>query len=813
MVELLSPAGDFECVKAAVQNGADSIYFGASSFSARAYAHNFDDNMLAKTINYCKTRLVKTNLAINILLKDDECLEALELAKKAYSLGIDAIIVQDLGFAKKLIDTFPNLDIHASTQLSIHNLQGAIEAKELGFKRVVLSRELSIAEIEYICKNVDIEVECFIHGALCVSYSGQCLFSSLIGGRSGNRGKCAGTCRMKYDLIDEENTNIDNGYLLSTKDLCSLEYIKELINAGVTCFKIEGRMKSFEYVSTVTRIYRKYIDLANSKENYMINENDKKDLMQVFNRGGGCTGHLDTKPNLNLIYKQKPNHMGLPLGIVEKYNSQKGYITLKTSEKIDTLDSIALEHETGLYTISELMQQEKNIKSSKPGNVITIGRMKGNINLGDKVFKMVSKRLTNEATKSISYENIKIPFNISMIIKHDEPVRVTVTNSDKSNLYSNINIDIVSNIIPIEAQKRPVTRESIIISMNKTTDTPFVFSNFDISLDDNVFIPKISMLNALRREIIEKIKEHIIFNSAHNIDDIKFNNKALNFTSSKPLIKNEDTNISVLLNILDTKANYTKLIGIDNLYIPLKYFMNNKYVKTLETLTNKFNVYIYFPTIIKSNFRNIFYEHLENALKKYIIHGLVLSNISNIHTLTELKNAGIDLSNLKIVSNYTFNIFNKRSIEILNGIKLDRFTYSPEIDKPTLIDLSNTNFIEDELIVYGKAPVLNMSYCPLGKSNKCHPSCDRKCLDGHKYYLKDKLNLNFLVIPDNIQTVTTVYNSKITSISINDFNVSSARIDILYETIDEINTIVSTVKSGDRLVGSKYTNANLNRII
>ena len=189
MVELLSPAGDFECVKAAVQNGANSIYFGANAFSARAFAHNFNESMIEKAIKYCKTRLVKTNLAINTLLKDNEYLEALELAKKAYCLGIDAIIVQDLGFAKKLINTFPDLDIHASTQLSIHNLQGAIEAKELGFKRVVLSRELSISEIEYICKNVDIEIECFIHGALCVSYSGQCLFSSLIGGRSGNRRK------------------------------------------------------------------------------------------------------------------------------------------------------------------------------------------------------------------------------------------------------------------------------------------------------------------------------------------------------------------------------------------------------------------------------------------------------------------------------------------------------------------------------------------------------------------------------------------------------------------------------------------------
>lgn len=193
MIELLSPVGDFECLKAAVQNGADSVYFGSSSFSARAFANNFDLENLKKAIKYAKLRGVKTNLTLNTLIKDSEFSDAYELAKKAYEFGIDAIIVQDLGLAKKLITDFPDLAIHGSTQMTIHNLNGVLELQKLGFKRVVLSRELSIDEIEYIRKNTDIELECFIHGALCVSYSGQCLFSSMVGGRSGNRGKCART--------------------------------------------------------------------------------------------------------------------------------------------------------------------------------------------------------------------------------------------------------------------------------------------------------------------------------------------------------------------------------------------------------------------------------------------------------------------------------------------------------------------------------------------------------------------------------------------------------------------------------------------
>lgn len=367
MVELLSPVGNFESLKAAVQNGADCVYFGANSFSARAFAENFDSNTLKEAIKYAKLRGVKTNLTLNTLIKDNELADAFDLAKKAYEFGIDAIIVQDLGLAKLLIKSFPDLAIHGSTQMSVHNLEGVLELQKLGFKRVVLSRELSLDEIEYICKNSQIEIECFVHGALCISYSGQCLFSSMVGGRSGNRGKCAQSCRLPYDLL-ENDKKIDTGYLLSTRDLCSLKFLPKLISCGVTSFKIEGRMKSSEYVATVTRIYRKYIDLANSciesnkLEEYNISSNDEKELMQVFNRGNFSNGHLESKENRNLIYKEKPNNMGLFLGTVQKYNPSKGYISVKLKEPMEIGDTISLQNETGTYTISELLYKNQNIK-------------------------------------------------------------------------------------------------------------------------------------------------------------------------------------------------------------------------------------------------------------------------------------------------------------------------------------------------------------------------------------------------------------------------------------------------------------------
>ena len=449
MVELLSPVGDFECLKAAVQNGADCVYFGATSFSARASASNFNLENLSQAIEYAKLRGVRTNLTLNTLIKDEEFEDAYNLAKKAYEFGIDAIIVQDLGLGLKLIKDFPDLAIHASTQMSVHNLQGVLKLQELGFKRVVLARELSAQEIEYICKNSNVEIECFIHGALCICYSGQCLFSSMIGGRSGNRGKCAQPCRLPYTLIDKEGSKIDNGYIISPKDLCGLEFIPFLIDAGVTSFKIEGRMKTPEYVAIVTKIYRKYIDLALSGNNFVIDDNDKKDLLQVFNRGLSSTGHLEKDANTNLIYKDKPNNMGLPLGIVQNYNKNKGYITLKLKESIKVGDTISLENENGTYTISELMKDNskklENIDIGKNGQTIVIGRMKGNIKLGDKVFKMSSRELNLSALESIKQENRKIPLTAKVTIKKGSPISIRVKSSTDINLYKDLDLTFYLN--------------------------------------------------------------------------------------------------------------------------------------------------------------------------------------------------------------------------------------------------------------------------------------------------------------------------------------------------------------------------------
>ena len=720
MIELLSPVGDFECLKAAVQNGADSVYFGANLFSARAFAHNFDEAELKKAIEYAKLRGVKTNLTLNTLIKDNEFDNAIKLASKAYEFGIDAIIIQDLGLAKKLIELFPDLPMHGSTQMTIHNLNGALKLQELGFKRVVLSRELSLTEIEYICKNTSIEIECFVHGALCISYSGQCLFSSMLGGRSGNRGKCAGPCRLPYKLIENDKA-IDSGYLLNTRDLCGLEFLPQLINAGVDCLKIEGRMKSPEYVATVTNIYRKYIDLAYSKNDFNINIEDKKTLLQAFNRGNFSSGHLDSSENRNLVFKEKPNNMGLFIGIIQKYNPNKGHITLKIQEKLNIGDTISVGNENGSYKISELMNKNTNLKETQVGQTVTIGRMKGNIKVGDKVYRLSSKELTTIAKESYKKEVKKTALNCTVSIKKNTPISINIKSYTKNGIYKNLDISCKLDYIPEIAQNRPLDKETIIKQISKTTDTPYYFKNINIDLDKNLFLPKISILNELRitalsnvenfaiSKIHRQLPESFVDYISKETDSTTLNNMR-NFNNTK-INSNATPKISLLLNVLHSDWNYNKLENIDSIYIPLKYFTSKKYSPVLKIISKKFDTYIYMPTIIKSNYENLFLANAEEAVEKYNIQGFVISNIGNLNLLHSLFN-NLD-EYYKVIANYTFNVYNSETVLELKKLGISSFTLSPELDKQTITSLCNYNYLQKELIVYGKVPLLNINYCLL----------------------------------------------------------------------------------------------------
>ena len=806
MVELLSPVGDMDCLKAAVQNGADCVYFGGPLFNARASASNFDREGLKEAIHYAKLRNVKINFTLNTLLKDDEFDDAVDLAKYVYSLGVDAIIVQDLGLAKYLIENFPDMAVHASTQMTAHNLQGVLALQNLGFKRVVLSREVALSEIEYICSHSKVEIETFIHGALCISYSGQCLISSAIGGRSGNRGRCAQACRLPYELL-RNNESIDKGYLLSPKDLCGLKFIPDLIKAGVNCFKIEGRMKPPEYVATVTRIYRKYINLALSDEPYEIDDYDFKQLMLAFNRGGFSDGNFNDEPNTQYVYKTKPNNMGLYIGNISKINSNHGLITFTTKEPIKIGDNISVEHEEHKYTVSELMANDQNIPEANPGSMITIGRIKGNLSLGDKIYKLSSNTLSKEIMGFIVNENKKIPLSCIATIKKGMPIALDVYSLDRENgSYFSMSSHKESELLPVDSINSPITSERISAQINKTNDTQFEFKSIKIILDDNTFIPKISVLNELRRDCIADLQEQAIKRFSRKTDNI--NNVDSIVNNNLDITKNNNKKISLLLNELNDSFDYNKIDNVDNIYIPLKFFLDKKFEKILKILTKHGNLYIYFPTIIKDNFRNLFFTNIDSYINDYNVKGLVISNISGIEFMVKYA------KKLDIISKYTLNVFNTYTINELKHLGINRVTLSPELDKYTLQKLANSSSLPTEFMVYGRLPLMNTGYCPIGSSNKCYPTCTMGCRDNNaKYYLKDRLGYKFRIIPDNMQTITTVYNSKITSIKHSEFNFSSVLISILDEDTYTINEIISNVKKDIPFSGEEYTNGNLNKTV
>lgn len=811
-VELLAPVGDWNCLKAAVQNGADAVYFGVEQFNARMYAANFNVEDMKQVIDYCKLRNVKTNLTLNTLLENCEFDNAVDLAKEAYKAGVDAIIVQDLGLAKYLIDNIPGLPIHASTQMTVHNLQGVLKLEKLGFDRVVLSRELSCEEIEYICKNCKVEIETFIHGALCICYSGQCLFSSVVGGRSGNRGKCAGPCRLPYELISEnaethERKSIDKGYLLSTKDLCGIAYLPRLIQAGVKCFKIEGRMKSPEYVATVTRIYRKYIDMVLNNDNFIIDEKDINDLMQVFNRGGFSDGHLDSKHNRNLIFPEKPSNMGIYLGTIKKYNSNKGHITLQLEEDLELGDSISVSNEASKYLVSELMIKNVNQKKVSANTEVTIGRMKGNIKVGDKVYRISSKALSDFAKASYdNCENKKIPLNCTVTIKKNTPISMEIStnkNTCYNELYSSIYVKEISNMIPIDALKTPISVERVVKQISKTTNTPFSFENITVLLDDGLYVPSISTLNELRRTALEKVEQEILSRAKRTLLDLsKKSKESITYT---PNVKNPE--ISVLFRQLDLDFDYTKLDKekITNIYISLELFISKKYSKIISYFSDNYNLYIYVPSIIKTNYKNIALSTIEQAVMIYNIKGFIVSNIGDFELLKKYS------KDYEFIGNYTLNVFNNNTMEEYRKLGLSRITLSRELNQELIKEmLANAN-LNTEMIVYGNLPLMASSYCFLGKTNKCYPNCGTNCKKNNKYYLKDRLGFNFRVVPNSIETVTLICNSKTLSISTKDLPVNFVRLDILDESINEINEAVDKAYNREKLEGLQYTNGNLYR--
>ena len=412
--------------------------------------------------------------------------------------------------------------------------------------------------------------------------------------------------------------------------------------------------------------------------------------------------------------------MGLYIGTVKRYNKTKGYITLELEDKIEVGDTIAIENRTGSYKISELMENGKNIKKTEIGQTITIGRIKTNIKNGYKIYRLVSKELSKKAKESYRDENRKVALNAIVTIKKKKPISIEITSCSNLELYKDLQITCNLDYIPEKAKTHPLDEETVIKQLSKTGTSPFYFKNIKVNMDNDVFIPKLSILNELRRNGLSNVGSIAQSRIVRHIPKVlletisKGENQTLSnmrdFVNTK-IDKKTKPKISVLLNILDENLDYSKLEHIDNIYIPLKYFTSKKYENSLKTISKKFDTYIYMPTIVKGNYKNLFLANAEDAVNKYNIQGFVISNICTVRLLNNL------FENLnkyfKIISNYTFNVFNSHTVLELKKLGVSKFTISPELDKKTIESLCNYNYLQKELIVYGKTPLLHMNYCVL----------------------------------------------------------------------------------------------------
>ena len=733
--ELLAPAGNFNSFKAAVNAGADAVYMGLEKFNARVMTNNFTIEEYINAIDYAHKRDVKVYLTLNTLLLDNEVKEAIQNVYELYKHGLDAVIIQDLGVAMLIHKIMPDLPLHASTQMSVYSLNQVRTLEELGFRRVVLARELSIEEIEEIVKNTKLEVEVFVHGALCVSFSGQCLMSALIGSRSANRGNCAGTCRKKYSLYRQDGKCIvSNRYIISKKDIYGIESVKKLIDIGVDSFKIEGRNKTPEYVAGVIREYRKVVD-GNAQD---INE---KHLLQLYNRSGKSLGYLKGVRYRKDISETSPKNTGLALGKV--LDVKKEYIKIKLDEDISLHDGIEIIDKSS--TIVTCIRDEKfNVinKECKKGSIVWIGDIKKS-SIGDEVFKTSDNSL-NSSLKEYYTNNLKrLEYKISVIIKKNANIQV-VFNNEKIEL----------DFIPEQSKTSALTEEKIKEAFRKTEDTSIRF-DLNINLDEGLFVP-VSVLNDLRKKTVEFVESKKIIR--REIKDIKEKiDKELIILASK---KCEDTSLKNILYVyrynkqMDYMEYYNKKYNahLDTLYINSYDFY--KYEDYIFKYINRCKIYLVIPNVTLKNETKYILENIERLIKKGI-YGIVIGNIGYIDLCTNLK----EKYNIKLIADYSLNITNVYTALALKKLGFDIVTPLFESDDIDILAISNTLPIE---LVEDYATVMTMRYCVISSlvmNSKDENICKKECLKNN-YYIVDEQNKRYDVVTDNLDCVVKLVRNK-----------------------------------------------------
>lgn len=658
--EVLSPAGDIENFRVAIKSGADAVYFGLNKFNARLKADNISLDNLQELVGYAHIKGVKTYVTINTLVSNSELKELVSMVGKCLECGVDAFIVQDYGVISVLKTMYPNIVLHGSTQLGVHNVRGARVAKELGLSRVVLSREVTLNDIKEIKKSVDIELEVFVQGAMCVCFSGNCYLSSLKFGASGNRGLCKQLCRLPYTLTNGKQKK--NGYMISPRDNCMLDYLQELCDIGVESFKIEGRLRRAGYVATATRVYRQAIDSIVSGSNFD-EVQAKTDLKKVFSRGEFINGYFDNKDIIDTRYN---SHMGEKIGSVVR------------CDKFKDLYKITLDINCELATGDGLKFIDNNVElfSLGVGNVDKIGNNvivygKNYVKSGAVVYRVLDANFENNVIDLSRKRQVKI--TAEFII--DKPIKLTATCGDYV-------VSAIGQVVQ-KAEKSPVSRDKIIENLSKWDKDIFEIEEIKfIELDDNVFVP-VSAINEVRRDLVEKLNKYITTLSySGSICECPKLSSIENVLDSMVIV---DENI----NIFKLKDEYSKFVLSPQLYsVSVVSDFYNKYKSMLE---GKFVINL--PIIAMSDDLKVIDEIVRFAKANDI--AIMINNIY-----------GLDYIQLGV------NIIAGTNMNIANGYAVASFKNMDVND----IVFSSEKWSSREVGTYklgsGRKVLMTMAHCP-----------------------------------------------------------------------------------------------------
>ena len=697
-----------EALRAAVQNGANAVYLGYDMFNARMGAQNFSADELQEAIVYCHVRGVQVHLTLNTLVSDREMARAAEVIRAAAVFGVDAFIVQDLGMVQLCKEIAPSVPIHASTQMSIHSLEGVVAAAELGCSRVVLARELPMEQIRHICRRSPVEIEVFVHGALCMCYSGQCYLSSVIGRRSGNRGQCAQPCRLPYGYGRFEATR----YPLSLKDICTLELIPDLIEAGIDSFKIEGRMKKPEYVAGVTSMYRKYVDLylRNGRDHFSVSDQDREMLMDLYNRGNSHTGYYLRQNGRDMLALDRPNHAGVAAVRVTAQSGRE--ISGVAMTQLHAQDVLEIAGGKNNYTFG------KDVKKGETVHFLVPKKM--NFPKGTVFHRIRNQQLIERLDHDYINGKLREKIYGFLSLTIGQKGFFTVCKGNRSfTAYTEVPVQAAAN--------RPLEEERLRTQLMKTGETPFEFETLELQIDPGSFLP-MKELNRLRRYALDGLEEAIadsfcrdllsqstLHESGQNLPDSTDMVLADSHGAASPLKSSGSVSHSQIpgLSILvETEEQWNAITGfilsgqdhgkIQRLYPDFRLCTTSSFDRDLKALQNRqIEICPAFPYIFREKAVALF-KKLYPKLSLLPVNGILIRNYESYQFLKE---HGFDK---KIILDHNLYIFNQssRAFWVQHGVS--EMTAPLELNARELGNLGLTNM---ELPVYGYLPVMISAQC------------------------------------------------------------------------------------------------------